>query len=85
MHDLPFNSEILIWQKGNSGQTSIWTELFRLLGIESKTCKVDFSSKLTEFENTAVKPYFVEEIDKNKGIKGAKNDNSEDLSFTTQE
>lgn len=63
LHDLPLNSDVLVWREGNIGRTGTWTGPFKLLGIEGETCKVDLPSGPTEFRSTTVKPYLIEEPD----------------------
>ena len=58
LHDLPLNSDVLVWREGNAGHTGTWTGPFKLLGIEGETCKVDLPSGPTEFRSTTVKPYY---------------------------
>src|SRR6266702_4977908 len=53
IHDLPLNSEGLIWRKSGS-----WNGLYRLLAIKNKICCVQFLNGLTSFKNISVKPYF---------------------------
>ena len=37
IHDLLLNSDVLVWQESNAGQTEKWIGLFKLLGIKSET------------------------------------------------
>jgi hypothetical protein len=37
IHDLPLNSNVLIWYEGNTGQSGKWTGPFKLLGINRET------------------------------------------------
>jgi hypothetical protein len=57
IHDLPLNSDILVWQEGNTGHSGKWSGLFKLIGLEHETCKVQLSSGLINFRTTVVKPY----------------------------
>lgn len=59
VYNLLLNFDILVWQKGNIGQTGKQTSLFKLLGIEDETYKIDLPSGPTEFRSTVVKPYLV--------------------------
>jgi len=52
VHDLPLNSEVLIWRK--SGK---WTGPYRLLAVENETCCIQLPSGPTSFRSTSVKPY----------------------------
>ncbi len=61
VHDLPLNSDVLVWREGNVGQSGKWTGPFKLLGIKGETCKIYLPSGPTEFRSTVVKPYFVDD------------------------
>jgi hypothetical protein len=53
VHDLPLNSEVLVWRESGS-----WTGPYRLLAIEGETCRIQLPSGPTSFRSTSVKPYF---------------------------
>src|SRR6266568_8382064 len=53
VHDLPLNSEVLVWRKSGS-----WNGLYRLLAVKNEICCVQFPSKPISFRSTSVKPYF---------------------------
>src|SRR5436190_9759606 len=57
IHDLPINSDVLVWREGNTGQSGKWTGPFKLLRIDRETCKVQLPSGPTDFRTTTVKPY----------------------------
>jgi hypothetical protein len=57
IHNLPLNSEVLVWREGNTGQSGKWTGPFKLIGLECETCKVQLPIGLTDFRTTVVKPY----------------------------
>ena len=57
IHDLPLNSDVLVWREGNTGQSGRWTGPFKLLGIDGETCKVQLPRGPTDFRTTTVKPY----------------------------
>ncbi len=61
VHDLPLNSDVLVWQEGNTGRSGKWTGPFKLLGIEGETCKIHLPSGPTEFRSTVDKPYLVDD------------------------
>lgn len=63
LHDLPLNSDVLVWREGNTGHAGKWTGPFKLLGIEGKTCRVELPSGSTEFRSTVVKPYLIDKTD----------------------
>jgi hypothetical protein len=60
VHDLPLNSEVLIWRESGN-----WTGPYRLLAVEGETCRVQLSSGPTSFRTTSVKPYFRSETTSN--------------------
>src|SRR6266702_2445825 len=53
VHDLPLNSEVLVWHKSSS-----WNGPYCLLAVENEMCCVQFPSGLISFKNMSVKPYF---------------------------
>jgi len=57
IHDLPLNSDILIWREGNTRQSSRWTSPFKLLGINGEIYKIQLPSGPTNFRTIVVKPY----------------------------
>ena len=57
VHDLPLNSEVLVWREGNTGQGGKWTGPYNLLAIDGETCKVQLPNGPTSFRSTTVKPY----------------------------
>jgi hypothetical protein len=57
IHDLPLNSDILIWREGNTGQSGKWTGPFKLLGITGETCQLQLPSGPILFRTTVMKPY----------------------------
>ena len=61
IHDLPLNSDILIWRKDNAERIGKWTGLFKLLGIKDETYLIYLLSGPTQFRSTIVKPYLVDD------------------------
>jgi hypothetical protein len=57
IHDLPLNSDVLVWREGNTGQSGKWTGPFKLIGLKGETCKIQLPSGPTDFRTTVVKPY----------------------------
>src|SRR6266568_4603791 len=53
VHDLPLNSEVLVWRESGS-----WNGPYRLLAVENEICCVQLFSGPTSFKSTSVKPYF---------------------------
>ncbi len=49
LHNLPLNSEVLVWRQGNTGQSGKWTGPYTLLALEGETCKVQLPSRSTSF------------------------------------
>ena len=37
IHDLPINSEVLVWREGNAGKTGSWKGPFKLLKVLGET------------------------------------------------
>ncbi len=60
VHDLPLDSDVLVWREGNVGHSGKWTGPYKLLAIENETCKVQLPSGPTNFRITTVKPYLHE-------------------------
>lgn len=60
-YDFPLNFNILVWQESYIRRIGKQTGSFKLLGIESETCKIHLPSDLTKFQSTIVKPYFVDD------------------------
>lgn len=59
-HNLPLDSDVLVWRKGNAGYSGKWTGPYKLLAVENKTCTLQLSSGPTNFRITTVKPYLQE-------------------------
>jgi hypothetical protein len=57
IHDLPVDSQVLVWRKGNAGRSGTWDGPFKLLAIDQETCKVELPHRPTSFRTTVVKPY----------------------------
>ncbi len=70
IHDIFLNSDVLVW-RNNVNQRDKWSESFKLLNIESETCKIVLSSESTDFRSTVIKSFLivsindVESIDEN--------------------
>ncbi len=57
LHDLPLNSEVLVWREGNIGQSGKQTRPYTLLALEGETYKLQLPSRPTSFRSTTVKPF----------------------------
>jgi hypothetical protein len=57
IHDLFFNSDVLIWREDKK-----WIESFKLLDIEDETCKIVLSSESNDFRSTVIKSFLIESI-----------------------
>ena len=57
-HDLPLNSEVLVWREGNAGKSGKWTGPFKMLGMKDETCKIEMPYGSTDFRSTVVKSFF---------------------------
>jgi hypothetical protein len=40
VHDVPLNSDVLVWREGNTGQGGRWTGPFKLLGVKGETYRI---------------------------------------------
>lgn len=63
VHDLPLNSDVLVYREGNAGRHGAWSGPFKLIGIQGETCRIELPSGPTEFRSTHVKPYLTEPHD----------------------
>jgi hypothetical protein len=75
LHDLPLNSQVLVWREGVGNQGS-WKGPFELLHIQGETCKVQLPSGPTDFRTTQVKPYNSEPDESNSSPDNPSPDNS---------
>ena len=60
IHDLPINSEVLVWREGNAGKTGSWKGPFKLLEVSGETCILQLPHSSTKFRTTAVKPFYLD-------------------------
>jgi len=60
LHDLPLNSQVLVWREGIATQPGHWAGPYNLLNIEGETCTINIRSGPTEFRSTSVKPYLTD-------------------------
>jgi hypothetical protein len=60
IHDLLLNLNVLIWRESNVNQRDKWTESFKFLSIEDKTCKIELSSESIDFRSIVIKSYLIE-------------------------
>src|SRR6266702_8601453 len=51
IHNLPLNSEVLVWHKSGS-----WNGLYYLLAVENEICYIQFLSGPISFRSTSIKP-----------------------------
>ena len=58
IHDLPINSEVLVWREGNARKTGSWKGPFKLLEVSGETCILQLPHGPTKFRTTAVKPFY---------------------------
>lgn len=77
LHDLPLNSDVLVYREGNAGRSGEWTGPFKLLGIENETCKIDLPRGPTDFRSTVVKPYLTEPSEDEVEEEGVEENNNE--------
>lgn len=67
IHDIPFNSPVLVFHKRNSNQSRFWKSLYKFLNILGELAIIELSSCLIQFSLILVKLYynFIIELDKN--------------------
>jgi hypothetical protein len=58
IHDLSFNSSMLMFRENNIDQSESWKESFKLLSIQSESTIVELSSESTKFSSISVKSYY---------------------------
>ena len=58
IHDLPINSEVLVWREGNARKTGSWKGPFKLLEVSGETCILQLPHGPTKFRTMAVKPFY---------------------------
>ena len=63
IHDLPINSDVLVWREGQFGHGE-WTGPYKLLSVSRETCKVQTAKGPTDFRSTSVKPYLQDAVPK---------------------
>ena len=56
MLSLPILSKVRVWRKKNS-----WNKLYKLLAINGKIYTINMPYRLTNFQLTVVKPYYIKE------------------------
>ena len=62
IHDLPINSEVLVWREGNTGKTGSWKGPFKLLKVSGKIYILQLPHSSTKFRTTAVKPFHLDNL-----------------------
>ncbi|SLM40545.1 hypothetical protein SS1G_12712 [Lasallia pustulata] len=85
LHDLPLNLDVLVWREGNAGRSGRWTGLFKLLGIDGETCKVELPSGPTDFRSTTVKPYLTEAKEEKSSQEEQQDHDQEEQDKSSQE
>ena len=58
IYDLPLNSPVLVWRKGNTGRSGHWTGPYPLLQTQGETYTVELPNVPTDFRSTTIKPYY---------------------------
>lgn len=94
LHDLPLDSDVLVWREGNAGHSGKWTGPYKLLAVENETCTLQIPSGPINFRITTVKPYLQEppnadtptlhdlgasELDSSQPANEVTNDDNEDI------
>jgi hypothetical protein len=57
IHELPLNSEVLVWREGNTGQLGQWEGPYKLVSMEDESCVLALPHGNTSFRSTSVKPF----------------------------
>jgi hypothetical protein len=78
VHDLSLNSDVLVW-RDNLNQRDKWTGSFKLLDIESETCKIVLSSESIDFRSTVIKSFLIESINDVESISEIEDIQSSDV------
>ena len=63
IHELIFNSDILVWREGNTGQSGSWEGLYKFVAINSKSCILALSRGNIIFRSISVKPFNMPDIE----------------------
>ena len=58
VHDLPLQSDVLIWREGKVKQSGRWKGPYKLIGMDRETCRVSLPDGPKDFRSTNVKPYY---------------------------
>ena len=61
IHNLPLNSNVLVWREGNTGKTGHWDGPFKLVSMDGESCVLALPYGNTTFRSTSVKPFYAEE------------------------
>ena len=57
VHDLPLNSDVLVFRESKAGRAGSWKGLYKLIGLEGEQAIVELTSGPTRFRTTSVKGY----------------------------
>ena len=57
IHQLPLNSDVLVWREGQTGYAGKWTGPYKLLSINREICISVLPIKPIPFRTIVVKPY----------------------------
>jgi len=63
IHELPLNSDVLVWREGNTGQPGSWDGPHKLVAINGEDCVLALPRGNTTFRSTSVKPFYVGDIE----------------------
>jgi hypothetical protein len=63
IHELPLNSDVLIWHKGNTGQPGSWDGPYKLVAVNREDCILALPYGNTTFRSTSVKPFYIGDIE----------------------
>lgn len=57
VHDLPLNSEVLVFREGNAGRAGGWKGPYKFIGLEGEQAIIELPNGPTRFRTTSVKAY----------------------------
>jgi hypothetical protein len=63
IYELPLNSDVLVWYKGNTGQSGSWDGLYKLVAVNGEDCVLALLCGNTTFRSTSIKPFYVGDIE----------------------
>jgi hypothetical protein len=62
IHNLPLNSPVLVWRKGNGNQSGSWDGPYKLVSASGELCVLALPNGYKTFRSTSIKPYLVDDL-----------------------